>query len=454
MTAASSASDSRWLTQIQKYKLQQLTGGVRVVNEELPSVRSISLGFWIGSGSRHEKASDSGISHFIEHLLFKGSARFSAGDIARIFDSFGADINAATAREYTVLHARFIDEHLAEAFEVMADMIVRPSFVEIDQEREVVIEEIAMYEDSPGELIADYLTQTIFGKHPLGKSVLGTAQIIGSVDQARLCGYHADHYTLPNIVVAAAGNVDIDQLSELTALHLDGAEGQLAVAQTQKSPPAPVEIDGASCFYEKDTQQYHVCFGGLGMPRGSEDKYALSILDSILGSTASSRLFQEVREKRGLAYSIYSYASFYADTGLVGVYFGCRGDSVATITGIVSEQIRLLMDDGIDEQELARAKESAKGKIVLSMETTHSRMSRLGKLTITDSEILSIDEIIEKISQVTAEDVTCLARRYYDPGRLTAVAIGPDVNVFGQALEKLSSGREPAVKVCGQGAGQ
>ena len=331
----------------------------------------------------------------------------------------------------------------------MADMVVRPAFVEIDQEREVVIEEIAMYEDSPGELIADYLTQSIFGEHPLGKSVLGTAEIIGSVSEQNLRRFHASHYTLPNMVISAAGNVEQEQLTALAAQHLDGANGAMAAAQTTEPPPVPARAAHSSCFYEKDTQQYHVCFGGLGLSRGSEDKFTISILDSILGSTASSRLFQEVREKRGLVYSIYSFASFYSDTGLVGVYFGCRGDSMAEVSGIVADQIRSVMRDGVDDRELTRAKESAKGKIVLGMETTHSRMSRLGKLTVTGSEILDIDEIIEKVNKVTAEDVMRLAREYYDPEKLTAVAIGPDADVFEGSLRRFSGDEQLVVRKCG-----
>lgn len=378
--------------------------------------------------------------------MFKGSSRFSATDIAQVFDSFGGELNAATAREYTVVHARFLDEHLKDAFEVMADMVISPAFNQVDLEREVVVEEIAMYEDSPGELIADYLVRSIFGSHPLGKSVLGTSEIIGAVSLDRVRGYHSGHYTLPNMVVAAAGNVEQEQLVELAEKHLAGGNDEQAVAQLAPAAAVPDRAADGACFYEKDTQQYHVCFGGLGLPRHSKQRFALSILDSILGSTASSRLFQEVREKRGLAYSVYSYSSLYSDTGLVGVYFGCRGDSVAEVTGIIVDQLESLMNDKVDDKELDRAKESAKGRIVLGMETTHSRMSRLGKLTVTAAEILSLDSIIDRINEVTADDVMALARRYYQPDNFTAVAIGPQVGVFEKALGVLKGQRELVVK--------
>lgn len=418
-----------------------MPGGGRVVSEKLPSVRSVSLGLWIGAGSRYEQPEESGISHFIEHLLFKGSSRYGATEIAQIFDSFGGELNAATAREYTVVHARFLDQHLEEAFDVIADMVLKPAFADIDPEREVVVEEIAMYEDSPSELIVDNLTQTIFGSHPLGKSVLGTSAIISSVTPERISAYHQGHYTLPNMVIAAAGNVEQAQLVGLSGKHLRGGNGSQPLARSMEPPSAPVAQSGAS-FYVKETQQYHVCFGGLGMSRHAPERFALSILDTVLGGTASSRLFQEVREKRGLAYSVYSFSTLYSDTGLVGVYFGCRGDSVDEVSGIVAGQLRLLCEQPIGEDELIRAKENAKGRVVLGMETTHSRMSRLGKLTVTGTEILDIDEIIEKIDSVTAADVMALAERYYRPESLTAVAIGSESAVFEKALGALGGGRE------------
>jgi predicted Zn-dependent peptidase len=345
-----------------------------------------------------------------------------------------------------VVHARFLDEHLEDAIEVMADMVIHPSFADIDLEREVVVEEIAMYEDSPGELIADYLTQSIFGAHPLGKSVLGTTDIIGSVSPDDIRGYHSSHYTLPNMVVAAAGNIEQDRLVELAKKHLAGGNGAQPHATSKPAPEVPVQAARDACFYEKDTQQYHVCFGGLGIPRHSEQRFALSILDSILGGTASSRLFQEVRDKRGLAYSVYSYTSSYSDTGLVGIYFGCRGESVAEVTRIIAGQIQSLADEGVREDEFLRAKESAKGRVVLGMETTHSRMSRLGKLSVTDAEILGLDEIIARIDAVSAGDISELVNKYYHPANLAAVAIGPDAGVLEKALEILGDGRTMLVK--------
>lgn len=402
------------------------------------------MGLWIGAGSRYEEPSENGISHFIEHLLFKGGSRYNALQIAEIFDSFGGELNAATAKEYTVVHARFLDRHLEDALEVMADMVLKPTFAEVDLEREVVVEEINMYQDSPADMIADYMTEAIFDGHPLGKRILGTLDIIGSVPLERIQGYHRGHYTLPNMVVAAAGNVEHDALVDLCGKYLAPGSGAKSVVA---GAPAPMKAQSPpSCFYQKDTQQYHVSFGGLGLPRGDDRRFVLSILDSILGSSASSRLFQEVREKRGLAYAVYSYHSFYAGTGLVGIYFGTRGESLTEATGIVAGQLRSIMSDGVSAEELARAKESAKGRLVLGMETTHNRMSRLGKLTVTGAEILDIDEIIARIDAVTGEDVRSLAADLFDPERLAAVAIGPEAGVFEEALASLGGVRQMAVR--------
>lgn len=345
-----------------------------------------------------------------------------------------------------MVHARFLDEHLEDAIEVMADMVLKPVFAELDQEREVVVEEINMYEDSPSELITDYLTEAIFDGHPLGKSVLGPLDVIGAMTLDQIKDYHQSHYTLPNMVVAAAGSVEHERLAELATRYL--ADGNAAEPASRLTAPPAVWQPGIfrDCFFEKDTQQYHVSLGGPGLARQDERRFTLSILDSILGASASSRLFQEVRDRRGLAYSIYSYAASYSDTGLVGVYFGCRGDSVGEAMDIVTAQIRSIIQEGVTAEELVRAQESAKGRLVLGMETTHSRMSRLGKLTVTDSEILDIDELIEKINAVTAEEVRQLAADFYDPERLVAVAIGPDAGVFESAITGLGGSRELLVK--------
>ncbi|MBE0429504.1 MAG: insulinase family protein [Thermoleophilia bacterium] len=343
-----------------------------------------------------------------------------------------------------MIHARFLDEHLEDALAVMADMVIHPTFAEADLEREVVAEEINMYEDSPSELIADNLTEAIFDGHPLGKSVLGTMEVIESVTLDQVRSYHQSHYRLPNMVVAAAGNVEHDELTELASVYL--ATGNGARAEAPGTGELPAATSAAARFTRKETQQYHVSFGGLGVHRQDERRFALSILDGILGGSASSRLFQEVRDKRGLAYSVYSYSTAYSDSGLIGVYFGSRAESVGEITRIVVNQLRSIMEDGVTEKELHRAKENAKGRLVLGMETTHNRMSRLGKLSVTDAAILDLDELIARVEAVTAAEVKDLARELYQPDRLTAVGIGPDAGVFEEAMEILGGERLLTVK--------
>ncbi len=300
---------------MQKVTLSELDSGERVVSERLNGVRSVSLGFWIDVGSRDERDDRAGVSHFIEHLLFKGSRRFDAQTIAETFDAMGAELNAATSRENTVVFARVPDHHVETALDVMADMVFAPAFAEVDQEREVVLEEIAMYEDSPQELVHDLFSQAVFGDHPLGRPVIGTADVISTVSRRALSAYHRTAYAPGNVVVAAAGNLEHDRLVALLQKS-ERRAGAPARAGTRvrrpfTRPPAP-----ALRFQRKDTEQYHVCLGATGISRSDRRRFAASLLDSVLGGSASSRLFQEIREKRGMAYAVYSFASQYSDTGV------------------------------------------------------------------------------------------------------------------------------------------
>src|SRR6184192_2706137 len=305
---------------VQKYVLSELDSGERVISEKVPSVRSVSLGFWIGAGSRDEKEDRAGVSHFIEHLLFKGSQSYDAQQIAETFDAMGAELNAATSREHTVVFSRVPDRHVEEAVQVMTDMVFAPAFADLDQEREVVLEEIAMYEDTPQELVHDLFSEAVFGRHALGRPVIGTADVISSVTRRVLGSYHRQMYAGGNVVIAAAGNLEHNKLVRM-----------LQRAQSQQRPPAggprvrrplvkapPPDFR----FAKKSTEQYHICLGAPGIARSDRRRFAASILDSVLGGSASSRLFQEIREKQGMAYSVYSFASQYADTGQVGVYVG------------------------------------------------------------------------------------------------------------------------------------
>jgi predicted Zn-dependent peptidase len=418
----------------QEAQITELDSGLRVVTEAVPSVRSVALGLWVRTGSRDETPAQAGVSHFLEHLLFKGTKRYSAIEIAEIFDGLGASVNAATGKESTNLYARFLDTHTEEAFDLLAEMLLGPTYPEVDSEREVVLEEIAMYEDEPQDKVHDVLDQAVFGGHPLGRRVLGEAEVISSIPVPEIDAYHRARYTGGNIVVAAAGNLDHERIVELTRRHVEPpASGGNGV-----EPEAP-EVDGAQVgFQQKDTEQFHVCFGGPGIDRGDERRYALSILDTVFGGSTSSRLFREVREKRGLAYSVGSYTQQYVDSGLIGLYVGTRGDNVQEACGIIGRELSSIHADGISEDELARAKESVKGRMVLSAESTAARMARIGKSVLFDTPLLTLDELLEKVDAVTGDDVAELARELYVPESLSAAAIAPDEDRFRAALAPVS----------------
>jgi predicted Zn-dependent peptidase len=421
---------------VQNYVLAELDSGERVITERVDSVRSVALGFWIGAGSRDETDGASGASHFLEHLLFKGSRSHSGQEIAEIFDGLGGELNAATSREHTVVYARVPDEHLPTALEVMADMVFAPTFADLDAEREVVLEEIAMYEDTPQDLVHDLFSEAVFGGHPLGRPVIGTADVIATIGQDELAAYHRSTYVGGNVVIAAAGSLEHDALMEqLARLERD----QFVVAEPRParqllvSPPPP-----GLRFLAKDTEQYHVCVGATGISRSDRRRFAASLLDAILGASASSRLFQEIREKRGMAYSVYSFVSQYSDTGLVGVYVGTREENLAPCLEIVAEQVADIAAGNIRAGELERAKENLKGRILLSTESTSNRMSRLGKSLVTDTELLTFERIIAEIEAVEPAAVAELAGLLLARERISSAGIGPDEGRFREAVAPIN----------------
>jgi predicted Zn-dependent peptidase len=420
---------------VHDYTLTELDSGIRVVTESVPSVRSIALGFWVRVGSRDEDLSEAGISHFLEHLLFKGTDRLTAEQIAQLFDAFGAEINAATSKETTVLYAHFLDEHLEEAFEVMADMLLRSTYADIDSEREVVLEEIAMYEDEPQDKVHDVLSEAIFGRHPLGRPVIGRGEVISALTVDEIVAYHDTRYGPDSIVVAAAGNLEHERVRELAAAHLHLDDGEYAASNST----APRKRAGKVAFQSKETEQYHICLGGRGIKRDDERRFALSVLDAVLGGSTSSRLFQEVREKRGLAYAIYSWASHYRDTGQLGVYVGTRQDNVSEAMKVIGAELERLQADTVTDEELTRAREHVKGRIVLSMESTANRMHRLGRSVLTGMPLLSPDEVIQRLDAVDREQLQSLAREFYVPDALSAAAIGRDQALFREALGSVNS---------------
>jgi predicted Zn-dependent peptidase len=423
---------------VQKVTLSELDSGERVVSERVTGVRSVSLGFWIDVGSRDERDDRAGVSHFIEHLLFKGSRRFDAQTIAETFDAMGAELNAATSRENTVVFARVPDHHVETALDVMADMVFAPAFVEVDQEREVVLEEIAMYEDTPQELVHDLFSQAVFGDHPLGRPVIGTAEVISTVSRRALSAYHRTAYAPGNVVVAAAGNLEHDRLVALLQ-RSERRAGAPVRAGTRVRRPLARAPEPALRFQRKDTEQYHVCLGATGISRSDRRRFAASLLDSILGGSASSRLFQEIREKRGMAYAVYSFAAQYTDTGITGVYVGTRGENLASCIEITVEQIGEIAAGRLKKGELERAKESLKGRIVLSLESTSNRMSRLGKSLVTDTELMTLERVMAEIDAVDSDELAELAAVLLPSERLAASGVGPDEDTFRAAIGRAST---------------
>jgi predicted Zn-dependent peptidase len=417
----------------------ELDSGVRVVTEEVPSVRSVALGLWVRTGSRNEAPAQAGVSHFLEHLLFKGTARYSAIEISERFDGLGASVNAATGKETTHLHARFLDEHTEEVFELLAEMLLAPTYPDIDSERDVVLEEIAMYEDEPQDRVHDILASAVFGEHPLGRRVLGEAEVIASIPIPEIEAYHEARYTGANLVVGAAGHLRHEQIVAL-------AEKLVSASATSNGagPGSRPDEEARLCFYEKDTEQYHICFGAPGIVREDDRRYPLAVLDSIFGGSTSSRLFREVREKRGLAYAVGSYNEQYTDSGLVATYVGTREDNVEEACAIIGAELERLRTEPVSAEELARAKENVKGRLVLSSESTAARMTRISRATLFDIPIDTLDEMLAKVDAVDVDDLSALAGELYGVDRLSAACVARDRDRFREALAPVSEGLHSA----------
>jgi predicted Zn-dependent peptidase len=419
---------------VREPQITTLRGGERVATEPLRGVRSVALGLWIATGSRDEPRSRAGVSHFIEHLLFKGSSRYTAQDIAELFDAMGGELNAATSRETTVVYTRVPDDHVEQALDAMTDMVFAPSFEDVDSEREVVLEEIAMVDDTPQDLVHDLAAEAVFGTHPLGRPVIGSAEVIAGVSPRALRSYHGGAYVGRNVVLAAAGHVSHDRLVELFEARRPKRSSEPNV---KRSLVARLPKPGYR-FLRRRTEQYHVVLAGPGISREDESRYAVSLLDAILGGSASSRLFQEIREKRGMAYSVYTYGSQYAETGQVGIYVGTREDNLAECLSVTATELRDVAAGNLRPGELERAKENLKGRLLLSLESTSNRMTRLGKALVTDTDLVTVEETIRRVDAVRAEDVAAAAAALFAPERLSAAGIGPRESRFRTALARIN----------------
>jgi predicted Zn-dependent peptidase len=422
-----------------QHQITTLDNGVRVITERMENVRSVALGFWIGTGSAMETDDQAGLSHLLEHMLFRGTDSYRSEEIDQIFDAMGAEINAGTDRESTSLFTRVLDRHLERALHVMGEMIWQPRFEDLEAEQKVVLEEIAMYEDDPQDRVFDMLGEAVFGSHPLGRAVIGRAEVVGGVKLAGLRSFHEERYLPQSIVVAAAGSVDHEELvstvQAATPPSTPNANGLTAIASPKQAPSFERRVR----FLQKDTEQYHVCLGGQGIARHDERRFALRVLEGVLGGTSSSRLFQEVREKRGLAYSVFSFSNLHAHTGEVGLYVGTRPDNLGEAIATIAGELDRFVAEPVSEEELTRSRENVKGRIVLALESTAARMNRLGSSVLSDLPILSVDEIIERIDAVEASDLHELAIELFAGERLSVAGVGAEQSVFAEALAPLEA---------------
>ncbi|MCL2530286.1 MAG: insulinase family protein [Coriobacteriia bacterium] len=391
------------------YQKTSLPSGLDVISEYIGGVRSVTLGIWFRVGSRDEELTQLGISHFMEHMMFKGTASRSALDISMAFDGMGAELNAFTSKEYTCYYARFLDEHLESAVEILADMLQNSAFATeaIATEREVIIEEIARYEDEPSDHVGDIFTEAMFPTHQLGRSILGTRSIVGAFEYEDCAAYLGKHYHAGNAVIAAAGNVNHEKLVALAErffaqLPSGAANGRGEVHESERK---------LLTFEQKDTEQAHMLYGMPGIALGSDDRFASRLMETALGGPMSSRLFQEVREKRGLAYAVYASTSPYMHASQFFIYVGTRPTNLKEVVGILRFEIESLIKKGLTSEELKRVQEYTVGNLVLLEESTRSHMLRLGSNAVQDLEILSLDEGIARYRAVTLDDIKRVAEQ-------------------------------------------
>ncbi|AJD91047.1 zinc protease [Jeotgalibacillus malaysiensis] len=395
--------------------------GLRIVYEHIPSVRSAAVGIWIGTGSRDESQENNGISHFIEHMLFKGTKERSARRIAEKFDRIGGHVNAFTSKEYTCYYAKVLDNHAKHALEVLADMFFNSVYDkdELEKEKNVVLEEIKMYEDTPDDIVHDLLGEAVYGNHPLGYPILGTESTLKSFSSEGLKKYVYEMYRPEDVVVSVAGNISEDFIKEVEALF-----GSYTASAEEKRTNELPEFNYTHLSRKKETEQAHLCLGYDGLPIGHEDTYSLIVMNNVLGGSMSSRLFQDVREDKGLAYSVFSYHSAHRDSGLLTIYAGTGADQLDALYETIQSTTAKLKADGLTDDELHSSKEQLKGNLVLGLESTNARMSRNGKNELMLRRHRSMDEMIEKIDQVSQDSVKRIADQILG-GRFASSVISP-----------------------------
>jgi predicted Zn-dependent peptidase len=401
---------------------ETLPSGLRLVTEAMPHVRSVTVGVWLKRGSRHESDAEAGVAHFVEHMLFKGTTSRSAQVIAQTIDSIGGQLDAFTAKEYAGYYIKVLDEHLPLAIDLLADMVMRPALSPADIEREqgVILEEIKMVEDAPDDLVHEVFVQQFWDRHPLGRPILGTPDTVRSLTAPLLRAYFERTYLAPNLVITAAGHLDHARLRDLVAR----AFGELPVSAgtVDEAPPA---VTPGLIVREKDIEQSHVCLGTMAYPHAHADRHAIVVLNTILGGSMSSRLFQHIREDRGLAYAVWSNVIAYSDAGALTIYAGCAVDRVHEVIDLTLIELAAMRDRPVDPEELQRAKDHLKGSLMLSLENTSSRMSQLARQELMFGHQFTLDDLLGSIDAVTAGDVLRVSQDLFRDGAAVATVVGP-----------------------------
>jgi predicted Zn-dependent peptidase len=398
-----------------------LHNGVRLLTESMPHVRSISIGVWLTRGSRHEPEARSGIAHFVEHMLFKGTATRSAEDIAQAIDSIGGQLDAFTAKEYASYYIKVLDEHLPLALDILSDIVLRPAFApeDVEREKKVVLEEIKMVEDTPDDLVHELFTQSFWEGHPLGRPILGTRETIEVLTAEALRDYFCGAYTANNVIISAAGNLEHEHVGALVeqAFELLPRHGEPVADEPPKVFPRVL-------LRNKELEQSHICLGASSYPQNHDQRYVSYVLNTLLGGSMSSRLFQNVREKRGLAYAVFSGLSAYRDAGSLTIYAGCANEVVGEVIDLVVEELRGVKQTPTPAAELRRAKDHLKGSLMLSLENTASRMSHLARQEIYFDRQFGLDETLEGIERVQPDDVQRVAADLFADGALAVTVLG------------------------------
>ena len=408
------------------YSRTVLPNGLTVLSEHMPGVRSVSFGAWVRAASLHESRERMGVSHLLEHMVFKGTERRTAHEIALSLEALGGSLDAYTSREHTVYQARMLDEHLLEAADVIGDIVLHPTLRPSDLalERNVIIEEIGMVEDTPDDLVFELHNETLWGDHPYGYSILGTRSTVNALGVQELRALHRRAYHPGRIIVAASGNVEHERLLEV--LERTGWFDEQRGDMTPLVSPMPVPEPPTSRHVVRDAAQTHTVAGTVAMPHGDLRRFPLMLLSTLLGGGMSSRLFQRVREELGLAYSISTYQSFHADTGMHGVYVATSPESAREALDVIVAELREVTEDGLPSAEIAMGKQQLKGQITLSLESVSSRMYRAASVELYGEPFRSLDQLLAQIDAITDDDVLSVAREYFDPARFTVVSLGPN----------------------------